>query len=72
MPLNKKKFFLDMVLSIIVFVPLTAVWNLAFNKVDLQSLAVICLGSLALNVVAGGFFGRLLDWWRRRLNYQSA
>lgn len=67
--LNKRKFLLDTTLSVVVFVPLTALWNVTVNSVTLQTLAVICAGALALNVAAGGFYGRLLDLWRKRLNY---
>lgn len=66
-----RRFVFDTVLSVAVFVPLTALWNVTVNNVTTQALLVVCLGALALNLVAGGFYGRLLDWWRRKLKYSS-
>lgn len=67
-----RRFAFDTALSVMVFVPLTAIWNLTVNNVSAQALVVVCLGALALNLAAGGFYGRLLDWWRGKLGYSSA
>ena len=70
MKFGLRKFALDTALAIMVFVPLAAVWNrFVAGIADWQVIAATVLGTFVINLATGGFYGRLLDAWRAKLNY---
>lgn len=65
-----RKFLIDTSLSVMVFVPITVLWNrFVWDTTNVNILLGIAAGSLIVNAAAGGFYGRILNVWRQKLRY---
>ncbi len=56
-------------LSLVFWVPVIGIWSYAIVKLEGWELVSVMIGTAIINASLGGLYGRILNRWRKSLNY---